>query len=241
MTETDLSNAPRLYVATPLAAGQTVTFAEAQAHYLRTVLRLGASDALRLFNGRDGEWRARLAAVGKAGVSAALQSQTRTQPGPPRALHLLFAPIKKHRLDFLIEKAVELGATRLHPVLTRRTENRQWHVDRVARQIVEAAEQCERLDLPPCEKPLPLAAVLAGLGDMPVFACLERRDAPPLPHLDQGETPRAVLIGPEGGFAPEELAGLEKLPGIVAVSLGPRILRSETAACYALALLGGGA
>lgn len=240
MTESELKNAPRLYVDTPLHQGQTVPLDDGQAHYLRSVLRLVPGDAVRLFNGRDGEWRATIAAIDKRGVSLALQARTREQPAAPRPVHVLFAPIKKHRLDFLVEKAVELGATHLHPVTTRRTESRHWHDDRIARQVAEAAEQCERLDLPSCAPLRPLDAVLRAMGETPVFACLERADAPALARAAAGKTgPLAILVGPEGGFSDEEMRFLTVLPGIVPVTLGPRILRSETAVCCALALLNG--
>ncbi len=224
---------PRLYVDRDLQPGQTLAFPEAQAHYLRNVLRQSPGDGLRLFNGRDGEYRAVLDSVDKKSVTARCETLIRPQQDTIFSIHLFFAPIKKARLDFLIEKAVELGATHLHPIITQNTEIRVLNEDRLRLQIVEAAEQCERMDIP-------VLSPLQKLEDLPQFwtgetilACIERHDAQPL----KTETAHAILIGPEGGFTESETAFLNSLDFIRPVSLGPRILRSETAVCAALSLI----
>jgi len=191
---------------------------------------------VRLFNGRDGEWAARIEGFGKGWCSLAVTDRTRAQTqGPQR--WLLFAPIKRARQDFLVEKATELGVTRLQPVLTARTEVRRVNAERLRATTREAAEQCERLDLPQIAEARDLDAVLAGLdGGIRVLLCAERADAPPVWQA-AGSRPGglAALVGPEGGFTPQELDRLRQLPFVVPVSLGPRILRAETAALAVLA------
>jgi 16S rRNA (uracil1498-N3)-methyltransferase len=236
MVSTD-KTLPRLYVDCDLASGQAIDFSSDQAHYLRHVLRREAGQSVRVFNGRDGEWIATLAAVDKKGVAAQAGQLLLPQPAPPPERILLFAPIKKHRLDFLIEKSVELGATVLQPVLTHRTDIRSLNEDRIRAQIAEAAEQCERLDMPSFQPLQALERALTGWpAEIPVLACLERIEARPLPQRKPNEA-CALLIGPEGGFAEEEIRWLMDLPFVTPVSLGPRILRSETAALAALAWL----
>jgi 16S rRNA (uracil1498-N3)-methyltransferase len=233
MNEPALKKLPRLYVDRDLQPGQTLALPEAQAHYLRSVLRQVPGDAVRLFNGRDGEYKAVLDSVDKKSVTARCEILIRPQPEAAQPIHLLFAPIKKARLDFLIEKAVELGATHLHPIITQNTEVRTLNEDRLRLQIIEAAEQCERMDVPvlsPAQKLEDLPAFWSGET---ILACIERHDAPPL----KSESAHAILIGPEGGFTENETAFLGGLNFIRPVSLGPRILRSETAVCAALALI----
>jgi 16S rRNA (uracil1498-N3)-methyltransferase len=208
---------------------------------LRSVLRKNAGDTIRVFNGRNGEWLAVLHTVDKKNVTVALEKQMRPQPAPTPDIHLLFAPIKKSRMDFLIEKAVELGATRLRPVITHNTEVRTLNDDRIVAQMTEAAEQCERLDRPAYARPVKLEDALAAWpAEIPLLACLERTGAKPVREAVPRDKPCAVLIGPEGGFTKHEIKWLLALPFIVPVSLGPAILRSETAACYALAAIGMG-
>lgn len=226
---------PRLYVNVDLAEGQAVALEGAQAHYLRTVLRRQDGDGVRLFNARHGEWTARLEGLARKGGAAVPDIRIREQPTLARRVHLLFAPIKKTRMDFLIEKVVELGATDLHPVLTHNTEVRKVNEERLRQQIIEAAEQCERLDIPALHTLTDLHDKIVNWRDEPVFACLERTQAPALGYaLREGPSP-ALLIGPEGGFTKEETAFLADR--CAPVSLGPNILRSETAALKALALL----
>lgn len=230
---------PRLFVEDSLGSGQDLSLDQDQAHYLFNVLRRGAGDRARLFNGRDGEWRATLEPKGKRGAVARVESLLRVQPPPGAVVHLVFAPLRKDRMDFLIEKAVELGVGAFHPVLTERTENRHPNAARLRRQMIEAAEQCERLDLPVLSNALPLSDFL-GTHDpaLPLLACIERGDHPPLPTgRPAGDV--GVLIGPEGGWSERERDLILRGPNVHPVSLGPRILRAETAALYALARLDG--
>lgn len=229
----------RLFVEAPLSAGQPVALDRAAAHYLGTVLRLGVGAEILLFNGRDGEWRARLSRLGKAGGEALPEQQTRPQRGEPD-LWLCFAPVKRARIDLIAEKAGELGVAVIQPVFTRRTNVARVNTDRLRANAREAAEQCERLTLPRVAEPVTLAALLAHWpAERRLLLCDESGTAPPVAQVLAGLTPGepwAVLIGPEGGFEPAELTTLRALPGAVAVSLGPRILRADTAAIAALAL-----
>ncbi|MFN3401640.1 MAG: 16S rRNA (uracil(1498)-N(3))-methyltransferase [Ferrovibrio sp.] len=227
----------RLHVTDALSAGGFVMLADDQAHYLRHVLRLEAGQAVALFNGRDGEWRAVIAESGKKGVRLNLETQLRPQQ-PVSDVWLCFAPIKQGRIEMIVEKATELGAGRLLPVITRRTQMQKVNTERLAAHAREAAEQCERLDVP---EVAPAVTLEKLQQDWPqgrkLFLCAERNDAPSLLAAAKGEGPCALLIGPEGGFAPEELTQIMALSQVVTVSLGPRILRAETAAIAALAIL----
>ncbi len=228
----DVIKLPRLYVDLELAPGALVAFSEDQSHYLRSVLRLSPGDNVRVFNGRDGEYLCAMAELTKKGASATAAERLLSQPPAPAALHLYFAPIKKARMDMLVEKAVELGVTALRPVITQNTEIRQINEDRLRAQIAEAAEQCERLDMPALHPAINLSALKPD--GIPVYACLERSET--APHLAAAlrPGPAALLIGPEGGFTAEEINHLKALPGITPVTLGPRTLRAETAAIAAL-------
>lgn len=193
---------------------------------------------LRLFNGRDGEWLGRLAFIGKKDGSVALTRQIRNAVSRPLKLHLLFAPIKKDRMDFMVEKAVELGVTDLHPVLTQYTTIRDINPERMTRQIIEAAEQCERLDLPTLHALRPLKELpKAWNSKIPVFAALERMDAPFIGSLPAIPQEAGLLIGPEGGFGEEERDALLKADWVKPVGLGDQILRAETAALFGLSAL----
>ncbi len=240
----------RLYLEAALAAGATLGLDHARAHFLRSVLRLQRGARIAVFNGADGEWTARLDALGKGWASLVVEEQRRGQEPEPD-VWLVFAPIKRARLDFLVEKAVELGVSRLQPAMTRYTAVSRVNRERLAANAREAAEQCERLSVPEVMEARPLFDIM---GDWParrrLLVCRERGAAPPLGAVLQAaageaETPWAILVGPEGGFARSELDGLSKLPFVTPVGLGPRILRADTAALFALAcwqaLLGDGA
>ncbi len=245
-----MSATPRLYVAPDLSEGADILIDGDQAHYLTRVLRLGVGDPARLFNGRDGEFEASVAAVTKSTARLALVKRLREQAGTPD-LWLLFAPLKKARTDFVVEKAVELGAAKIVPVITERTDADTVRVDRLARLAVEAAEQTERLDVPPVREAVKLPALLAGWdpGRVLIYADEagdeggkpwggEAGKAGPIADVlrDLGDGAAAILIGPEGGFSPAERKRLREHPFVRPVGLGPRILRAETAAVAALAL-----
>lgn len=225
--------AVRLYLDHPLGAGQQVMLPREAAHYLFAVMRLEAGATIALFNGRDGEWSAELAPEGKRGGTATCQRQTAPQRDPPD-LWLLFAPLKKARTDFLVEKATELGAARLVPVQTSHTNAERIRRDRLAAQAREAAEQCGATHVPQVDDLTPLSRLLDRWPEdrLLFWADESRPDAPP----PQAPGPAAILIGPEGGFAPAERTRLAALPFVRPIGLGPRILRAETAAVAALVL-----
>jgi 16S rRNA (uracil1498-N3)-methyltransferase len=229
----------RLYIEAPLAAGAPVTLDRAQSHYLRRVLRLEDGHDILVFNGRDGEWRAAIEG-GTREVMLRLGGRTRSQTAAGD-LHYLFAPLKSARLDYMVQKAVEMGASRLQPILTQHGQVARVNLDRMRANALEAAEQCGILSLPQIAAPLRLADVLsAWQSDRHLVFCDETADvADPLAALAAvpRRAPLAVLIGPEGGFAAEERAALLKLPHVVRLALGPRILRADTAAVAALALV----
>ena len=226
----------RLFVEAPLAAGATVALASGQVHYLRNVMRRKPGDRIRLFNGRDGEWEGAIEtlAPGRAGVRLG----TRLAPQPPApVLRLLFAPLKAERTRFAVEKATELGVGAIHPVLTRFGQTRRVNVARLRAHAIEAAEQCGRLEVPSVAPPCPLADALAGWPpDRRLLVCdpeAERTLAESLAGVPAASW--AILVGPEGGFAPAERRLLAGHPTAVSVRLGPRILRAETAVAAALA------
>ena len=230
----------RLFVEAPLQAGATLGLDHARAHFLRSVLRLKRGALVAVFNGSDGEWSARLDALGKGWASLVVEDQRREQEAEPD-LWLVFAPIKRARLDFLVEKAVELGVARLQPAMTRHTAVSRVNQERLAANAREAAEQCERLSLPEVGDARPLFDIM---GDWPrdrrLLVCAEQGPAEPLAEVLQAaagtaEAPWAILVGPEGGFARSELDALTKLPFVTPVGLGARVLKSDTAALFALA------
>lgn len=226
----------RLNVDQALAAGQPIAVSDAQANYLFNVMRLQRGDAVSLFNGRDGEWRAEVDQAGKRHGVLICTLQTAPLRLPPD-LWLLFAPIKKARTDFIVEKAVELGAARILPVQTRRTNADRIRQDRLQAHAIEAAEQCGATCVPQVADIIGLDSVLADWPpDRKLLWCDEaRRDQPTALTGARGE-PWAILIGPEGGFSPEEQSRLRAMPQVVPFSLGPRILRADTAAVAALTL-----
>ncbi|HEY3916978.1 MAG TPA: 16S rRNA (uracil(1498)-N(3))-methyltransferase [Stellaceae bacterium] len=231
--------ATRLFVETALAAGAVVELSPDQAHYLRNVMRLGEGEAVALFNGRDGEFHARLEHFGKRDARAVIETQSRDQTPEPD-LWLVFAPLKRARIDYLVEKATELGASALLPVMTQHTMVERLNLDRLRAHAIEAAEQSERLTVPALHPPQSLTTLLSAWdAARRIMLCDESGTAPPAAVALQGQSAQAwaVLIGPEGGFAETELDALRKLPFVSAVSLGPRILRADTAALAGLAVL----
>lgn len=232
---------PRLRVDGPLATGERVPLLRDQANYLLAVLRLGDGDGVLVFDGRSGEFRARIAATGRKTASLDVGERTRPQPPAPDLL-LLFAPLKHARLDYMVQKAVEMGVTRLVPVMTRHTQAARLNVERMRANAVEAAEQCGVLTVAECDDSLPLAKAVAQLPTdrLLVFCDEDATLANPVQALAAcGPVTGgvAVVIGPEGGFAAEERAMLSRRPNTVAISLGPRILRADTAAVAALAVV----
>jgi 16S rRNA (uracil1498-N3)-methyltransferase len=232
-------NAQRLFVEADLAEGATVACTPAQANYLRNVLRLQPGDAILVFNGRDGEWRAELADAGRRATALTVRAPARPQEGGPD-IDYLFAPLKRARLDYMVEKATEMGVARLRPVLTRRTVAERVNVERMRAHAIEAAEQCGILRLPEIRDPEKLERVVAGWdGARPLVFCdeesVETCPFTALARIPPG--PVAVLIGPEGGFDPAERELLSSQPFVTRISLGPRILRADTAAVAALALI----
>ena len=239
-------HSPRLYVAAALLSGHTLDLDPAQANYLRNVLRLRAGAPVLVFNGRDGEWHATLAESGKRAMSLVLSEQTRSQT-IPLDLHYLFAPLKHARLDYMVQKAVEMGASRLQPVLTRHTQATRVNLERMHANAIEAAEQCGILTLPEIGAAISLEQMLAERKPerLLIFCDEDAEVKDPLAALAAvrpaaGSTPMplAVLIGPEGGFAEDERIALLRAPNVVRLALGPRILRADTAAVAALALVG---
>ena len=230
----------RLFVAEPLATGSRFGLTREQANYLVNVLRLGEGDGFLAFNGRDGEWRVRLAGGSRKAPLVECVEQSRPQP-PAGDLWYLFAPLKSARLDYMVQKAVEMGVSRLVPVLTRRTQVSRVNLERMRANAVEAAEQCGILNLPSIDRETPLEAALDHWpAHRALIFCDEDAEVGnPLVALSAlpRHAPKAVLIGPEGGFDPSERNRLAGITGQLRISLGPRILRADTAAVAALALV----
>ncbi len=229
---------PRIFVDASLKADTQIALNQNHIHYFKNVLRRQDGEHIRLFNGKDGEWLATLSDLKKKSGNAIVKTYITQQPHQQAPVHLFFAPLKKVRLDMLIEKAVELGATDLHPVITERTQNRHLKIERITQHIIEAAEQCERLTLPELHTPI-------SIKDLPtektIYACIERIDIRDMENestkfiADISNTDMAFLIGPEGGFSEDEMHLLTKRENIKPVSLGPRIYRAETASILCLA------
>lgn len=233
------SKLQRLFVTSALAQGATVVLARDQAHYLGNVLRLKPGDALLLFNGNDGEWCAELSAVGKKGAEARVTHQTRPQDEGPD-LHYLFAPLKRARLDYMAQKATELGVSALRPVITRHTVAERVKTDRLLANAVEAAEQCGILRVPQVMEPEPFTKLIAGWDESRLLILTDEAAPHASPIEALRERPKAklaVLVGPEGGFEREERAALLAKPFVLPISLGPRVMRADTAAVAALALV----
>ncbi len=222
---------PRLYVEANLGDGAAVP--------LEHVLRLGSGDSVLVFNGRDGEWLTRIEVAGKRNARLTIEKQTRPQSSGPD-LHYLFAPLKRARLDYMVQKATEMGVARLQPVLTRHTVAERVNGERMRANVIEAAEQCGILRVPEVAAPERLDRVLAAwdAGRRLIFCDEGAPIADPVAALREiAPGPLAVLIGPEGGFAPEEREALIALPFVTRLAMGPRIMRADTAAVAALTLV----
>lgn len=229
----------RLFVQQDLGPGLAVELSPEHSHYLANVLRMAEGGELLIFNGRDGEWLARIAAKAKKSLRLEAVEQTRPQPATPDLLYC-FAPLKVGRLDYLVQKAVEMGAGALQPVITRHTQLAKVGIERLRANAVEAAEQCGVLAVPEVREAVKLPPLLAGWDrERRLIFCDEGAETNnPLPALREiRETKLALLVGPEGGFSEEERRQLHALPFVTAIPLGPRILRADTAAVAALAVI----
>lgn len=233
-----MKTTPRLHVDETLAEDREVALSRQQTHYLVDVLRLAEGDAVRVFNGRDGEWLALLANVSKKSISIRCKKHL-ASPRPPPDIDYLFAPLKHTRLDYMVQKATELGARRLRPVMTARTIAERVNLDRMRANAIEAAEQCNLVFVPEVAGPQKLEKVLSAweAGRALIYCDETAEMASPLAGLRGVRPPAAVLIGPEGGFTEAEKASLKSRDFVTAISLGPRIMRADTAAVAVLALV----
>jgi len=230
MTDTSI----RLFVEAPLSSGTPLPASDAAAHYLANVMRVAAGDTIRVFNGRDGEWRARVAAITRKAATLVPETLTRLQESEPDCW-LCFALLKRQKTDLVVEKATELGVSVIQPVITARTQADHVNLDRLRAIATEAAEQCERLAVPDIREPIKFSALLTGWpAGRHLFLADERRTAK---LLRPTTAPAALMVGPEGGFTEMEIDAIAAHPPVIRVSLGHRILRAETAAIAGLALL----
>jgi 16S rRNA (uracil1498-N3)-methyltransferase len=227
------ASTPRLFIDQALAEGLILPLDGPQANYLGNVMRLQAGDPVRLFDDRTGEWLAEVLDTAKRRITLRITARLRAREAVPD-LWLLFAPIKKGPIDWLVEKATELGAARLQPVMTQRTIVDRLNLDRLRANMIEATEQCDRTALPELAEPIKLTALLKSWDkDRALLFADETGGAPLAESAKPG--PAAILIGPEGGFTPDERAMIRATASAVAISLGPRILRAETAAAASIA------
>ena len=231
------SRLQRLYTTRDIMPDTALLLERAQAHYLLNVLRMKRGDPILVFNGRDGEWRAEVVPGGRKEAALVPRERVRAQPDPPD-LDLLFAPLKRERLDYTIQKAVEMGVGLIRPVVTQHTQGR-FNLDRARANALEAAEQCGILSIPTVEASVPLAEALDAWDGRPLIFCDEDEATQnPLPALEAIESgPLGVLIGPEGGFSDGERARLRGMKCVHAIPLGPRVLRADTAMVAALAVV----
>ncbi len=235
--------ASRLYLDAALAAGSSLTLDAPRAHYLTNVLRLKAGARVLVFNGRDGEWLAEIVGSGKKS-SLVVRQRTREQTAAGD-LHYWFAPLKHARLDYLVQKAVEMGVSCLQPVITRHTQAARVNLERMQGNVIEAAEQCGILTLPSVQSPLSLDRAVAehNVSRLLIFCDEDAEVRDPIAALQaaqqagNGEKGITLLVGPEGGFAEVERAALLQRPNVLRLALGPRILRADTAAVAAMALV----
>jgi 16S rRNA (uracil1498-N3)-methyltransferase len=236
---TDAGGRLRLFTNSELYAGARIQPLESQTHYLLHVMRANAGDAVLLFNGRDGEWRAHVAEVTRRNAMLVCDRRIYAQDQVPD-LWLAFAPVKKMPVEYLAQKATELGVSVLLPVITERTIARRVNIERLHANAVEAAEQSGRLDVPVVQETQALPALLGHWpAERGLVFCDEAGDAPPIAEALRGAKPRqswGVLTGPEGGFAPEERDVIRQHPAVLPVTLGPRIMRADTAALAALSV-----
>lgn len=228
----------RLYVEVDLNEGEELRLDDGQSHLLRSVLRLSPGNSVGLFNGRSGEWRAEIVDLKRSGAQVRVAEQRRRQSGGPD-VRLCFAPLKKSAIDMVATKATELGATRLSPIMTERTAATRVNVTRLRANAIEAAEQCERLDVPQIDQPVGLAELLESWPhDRPLLVCAEAGGADPIDAEAStlADNPYGILVGPEGGFSATELDRMAQLSFVRPIGLGPLILRADTAALAALAI-----
>jgi len=227
---------PRLYFEGGLSTGAQIELPREAAHYLATVLRKSEGDSVRIFNGDSGEWRADISALRKKSVELTVTEQLREPVAVPD-ITLLFAPVRKHRTAFIIEKGTELGVRTFQPVLTARTQFPRINIDKARLQSIEAAEQTERLDVPDIHTAKPLLDILSAWDDTPILFADEAGDAASAKEVCANlPAPIAILIGPEGGFTDAERAELRAMSNVHPVTLGPRILRADTAAVALLSV-----
>lgn len=243
MSKIKLENLQRVYVDIKLREKDLASLSPTHSHYLKNVLRMETGDYLRVFNAENGEFLATIESSSKKNCVVKIAEIIRKPSTPNTKIHLFFPPIKKDRLDFLIEKAVELGVTDLHPILTQRGNIRDLNCARITSQMIEAAEQCERLDIPTLHPLLPLNTLLSTLSH-PIMAAIERSEGATqdlkqaLSNYNFGtDNHIRFLIGPEGGWSEEEREALLNHPSVIPITLGPRILRVETACLTCLAAL----
>lgn len=229
---------PRLHVAQPLADRTDLTLGAEQSHYLAHVLRLSSGDAVRLFNNQNGEVLAYITMVAKKTVSLRCERQVHAVQPPPD-IDYIFAPLKHQRLDYLVQKATELGVRRLQPMITGRTIAERVNIDRMRANVIEAAEQCNLVFVPEVLEPKAFATLLKTWDqNRAIIFCDETSTSTdPRAALAKSKLPAAVFVGPEGGFTEEERATLKSMPKVAIISLGPRIMRADTAAVAALAIV----
>lgn len=229
---------PRLHVTEALDDGTDLTLGPEQSHYLAHVLRLTSGDAVRLFNNESGEVLAYITTVAKKAVSLRCERQVHAVLPPPD-IDYVFAPLKHQRLDYLVQKATELGARRLQPMITARTVAERVNLDRMRANVIEAAEQCNLVFVPEVLEPKTFASLMKSWDqNRAIIFCDETAtSADPRVALGNSKPPAAVFVGPEGGFTEEERATLKSMPNVAIISLGPRIMRADTAAVAALAIV----
>jgi 16S rRNA (uracil1498-N3)-methyltransferase len=229
---------PRLHVEEALSAAAEIALSKEQSHYLTNVLRMAAGDAVRVFNSADGEWLAYITEAGKKSVTIRCEKNV-AKASPPPDIDYLFAPLKHQRLDYLVQKATELGVRRLCPIITARTIAERVNLDRMRANVIEAAEQCNLVFVPEVLEPQKFETALKGWdATRTLIFCDETATiSDPLHTLKTIKPPAAIIVGPEGGFTDDERRQLKSLPFVKGISLGPRIMRADTAAVAILALV----